>query len=361
MQIMLNLFEFLKSFSWKFLTWITRTKNIAFTIGMLFFITGFGDILGIDSFFFEGKFPDGTTTKIQLIASQYSQPIECIRRSIGVVGFLILSYVVIDFFRQKQKSVVIGVEHIGLRKRIATPLSGFLGNAETIPIDLTVCYENDKVSNPEKALTLTKFSITEILKSKSEQIGNQEIKVIYGGMPPVSLGFLAGYLMSNTYYVEVWDYDRNAKDEKKWYRVDGYMDNNIPIIIEDNYTKEKDVFILMSISHPVTLEQVRCKVYYPSFIEITMPEIKYDNMSSIEKLSNFSMQFGELLKKLAADGVERVHIFCAAQASFNFCMGRQITRNHPQIIVYEYDISTPEKYPWGILFNTKDETSPRIV
>ena len=73
------------------------------------------------------------------------------------------------------------------------------------------------------------------------------------------------------------------------------------------------------------------------------------------------MEFAELLKDLATNGVERVHIFCAAQSSFNFSMGRQVTRNHPAIIVYEYDISHPEKYPWGLLFNTKDITSPAII
>ena len=114
----------------------------------------------------------------------------------------------------------------------------------------------------------------------------------------------------------------------------------------------------MSISYPVTIEQFRAKVSYPSYIEIKMPDIKYDSMSSIEKITDFGKQFGELLKKLAADGTERVHIFCAAQSSFNFCMGRQITRNHPTIIVYEYDISHPKKYPWGISFNNPE---PKII
>ena len=357
---MSNNAEFLKSCISKFLTWFTRTKNIAVTVGTLFFITGFGG-LAIGSFLLENKLYDGTTTKIQITANETPQFINYLLWCIGIIGFFILSYVVIDFFRQKQKNVVIGVEHIGLKKRIATPLSSFLGKSETIPIDLTVCYENDKVSNPKKALELTKFSIEETLKSKSEQIGNQEVTIVYGGTPPVGLGFFAGYLMANTYQVEVWDYDRYAKNGKNWYKVDGYADANRPIIDNSNYAPDKDVCLLMSISHSVTIEQVRVKFSFPSYIEVKMPDIKYDSMSSIEKISDFEKEFGELLKKLAADGTERVHIFCGAQASFNFCMGRQVTRNHPAIIVYEYDISNSEKYPWGVLFNTKDDTSPAIV
>jgi hypothetical protein len=263
--------------------------------------------------------------------------------------------------KDRNRTLIIGIEHIGLRKRISTPLSSCIGKAEIIPIDLTDFYENEKVSNPNDALNLTKISIERTLKSKVSEIGNKEVKIIYGVMPPVGLGFFAGYLLNNTSHVEVWDYDRNAKNGKNWYKVDGYLDSNKPIIIEDNYIKEKDVCILMSISHPVTIEQVRAKVSYPSYIEIKMPEIKYDSMSSIEKITDFEKEFGELLKKLAIDGTERVHIFCAAQASFNFSMGRQITRNHPAIIVYEYDISDSKKYPWGVLFNTKDNTSPAIV
>ena len=167
--------------------------------------------------------------------------------------------------------------------------------------------------------------------------------------------------MSNTYHVDVWDYNRNAKNGKNWYKVEGYADANRPIIDRSNYVPDQDVCLLMSISHPVSIAQVRAKFAYPSYIDIKLPKIKYDSMSSIEKLKDFEMEFAELLKNLATNGVERVHIFCAAQSSFNFSMGRQVTRNHPAIIVYEYDISHPEKYPWGLLFNTKDITSPAII
>jgi len=357
---MKNLLEFLKSFSWKLLNWIIRPKDILIKIGTLFFVTGFGG-LTISSFSFEKKLSNGTTTKIQLTASENPEVINCLLWGIGIIGFLTLCYSIIDFVKQKRKIVVIGIEHIGLKKRIATPLSSFLKNATTIPIDLTVCYENDKVSNTQKALDLTKFGIEDNLKSKVAEMGNKEITLVYGGMPPVALGFLAGYLMPNTYHVEVWDYDRTAKKEKNWYKLAGYRDSNKPQIDLSNYSPDKEICLLMAISHPVTIEQIRGKVSHPSYVKVTMPEVKYDSMSSIEKVTDFENEFGELLKKLAADGVEKIHVFCAAQSSFNFCMGRQITRNHPEIIIYEYDISHPDKYPWGVLLNTKDNISPCIV
>ncbi|MCI5221536.1 MAG: SAVED domain-containing protein [Candidatus Electrothrix sp. AR4] len=129
----------------------------------------------------------------------------------------------------------------------------------------------------------------------------------------------------------------------------------------ESYQPAKEVCIIMEISHSVSTGDVRRKIPDLPYAKVSMPEIKYDNMASKEKMDAFQVDFREMMKKLNADGVELVHIFCAAQAAFNFCMGRQITKNHPACIVYEYQNSVKEKYPWGVLFNTKDEKSPAIV
>ncbi len=355
--------EFLKLCFWKLLKWFTRPRNIIFTTGRLFLISGFGGGSLLNNFSTKYYAANGDKAEVSFSPDNVPELIQNGLWFIGFLGALILVFEIIYIALRRSKNIVIGIEHIGLKKRISTPLSLYLNKAETIPIDLTDCYENDKVSNPKKALNLTKYGIEEILKSKSAEIGNKEVTVVYGGTPPVGLGFLAGYLMPNTYPVEVWDYDRFDKCGKYWYKVEGYADTNRPIIYWDNYIRAKDVCLLMSISHPVTIEQVRARPTSPcsSYIDVKVPEIKYDSMSSIEKITAFEKQFAELLKKLAVDGTERVHIFCAAQASFNFCMGRQVTRNHPTIIVYEYDISLSEKYPWGVIFNTKDDTSPGVI
>jgi hypothetical protein len=117
----------------------------------------------------------------------------------------------------------------------------------------------------------------------------------------------------------------------------------------------------MEISHPVNIEDVRKRIPKMPYVKVSMPEMRYDNMSSKEKVTAFQGEFREMLKKLNADGVETVHIICAAQESFNFCMGRQITKNHPSCVVYEYQNSEEKKYPWGVLFNTKNDNSPAIV
>lgn len=353
--------EYIKSLFWKILTWVIRPKNAILAVGRLFLTVGLGGGLLFNNFNIKHSTANGDNTEISFGTDEIPYYIQNLLWGIGVLGALILISEVIYIATGRSKTKVIDVEHIGLRKRIATPLSSSINNAYTIPIDLTDCYGNDKVLNPKKTLDLTKYGIEETLRLKAAEIGNHDVTIVYGGTPPVGLGFLAGYLMSNTYHVDVWDYNRNAKNGKNWYKVEGYADANRPIIDRSNYVPDQDVCLLISISHPVSIAQVRAKFVYPSYIDIKLPEIKYDSMSSIEKLRDFEMEFAELLKNLAADGVERVHIFCAAQSSFNFSMGRQVTRNHPAIIVYEYDISDPKKYPWGVLFNTKDSSSPAII
>jgi len=98
-----------------------------------------------------------------------------------------------------------------------------------------------------------------------------------------------------------------------------------------------------------------------SFITIRMPSIEHDNMSSLSKLSKFKKEFRHLLNKLSSDGVKDIHIYCAAQSSFNFSLGQQITKNHPTCYVYEYVNSWPNPYPWALKFNDNNSDAPQVI
>ena len=274
---------------------------------------------------------------------------------IGLIGLALVLWEVVIILKKRSKIFNIAIEHIALRKRIATPLidsvNKSVGAAETLPIDLSDCYQNDIVVSPEKALEKTVMFMEDRLSTLSQQTGTKEISIHYGGTPPVGLGFLAGYLIGNTSNVVPWDYNR---DDGKWYKLDGYDDSNQPVICWDNYKMNSEVSLLMEISYPVTTEAVGDRLNNGSYVKVSMPEIAHDNMSSMEKLKRFQAEFREVLKKLNADGVKKVHIFCAAQASFNFSLGRQINKNHPTCIIYEYvGGECDDKYPWGVEINSK--------
>ncbi|CAK8714800.1 SMODS-associated and fused to various effectors domain-containing protein [Candidatus Electrothrix laxa] len=361
MKFIDDLISFSKSVTWKYITWITKPINQVMKAGFFLCILGFGGA-GWAALDVEHSSADGTHTSVSLEVSQSKPFWEPLMTCVGLIGLAMVIGESLYIICRRRKVLNIAIEHIALRERISSPLINFVskesGGSESLSIDLTKCYRSLVVNDPQEALNVTVINLRNTFMAKKDQTGIKDITVHYGGTAPVGLGFLAGFILGNTSHVITWDYNR---DSGEWYKLAGYSDTNKPFIDWSSYQPAKEICIIMEISHPVSTGDVRKKISDLSYVKVSMPEIKYDNMASKEKMDAFQLDFREMMKKLNADGVELVHIFCAAQAAFNFCMGRQITKNHPACIVYEYQNSLKEKYPWGVLFNTKDEQSPAII
>lgn len=247
------------------------------------------------------------------------------------------------------------IEHIALYpplgRAFASTVTKAHGRITSNKIDISRFYEGGVLANPQNAINTTHVMLESALAAHISATGTGKAVVHYGGTPPVSFGFYAGHTVGNTTKVVLWDYDR---DVGVWHSLDRGFDDNRPVISFDEYEEgAKEVTLLMSISFDV--ENVgRACAPTESLVTITMPEIRHDNMSSLSKLNNFLDEFRKLLNRLSRDGVERVHVYCAAQASFNFAVGQQVTKNHPTFVVYEYVHSSEDKYPWGLEFNGRD-------
>lgn len=361
MKNIADLFLFLRSTTWKAIKWITRPVNLIMKAGLSLCLIGFS---GANWASFSATYlsENGTASFIKVVSNENNPFIAKIMVGIGIIGLLMVIGETIYIINRRRRILNVAIEHIALREKIASPLISYVskesGRSDTLPIDLTRCYSGFVVTSPQKALDLTVLNISETLLAQIKQAGTKDVTVHYGGTAPVGLGFLAGFLLGNTSKMIIWDYNR---DLGEWYKLGGFVDSNQPYIDREHYQPAEEICLILEISHPVAIEDVQKKVLEMPYIKVSMPNIKYDNMSSKEKVETFQLEFREILKSLNADGVKTVHIFCAAQASFNFCMGRQVTKNHPVCIVYEYLNSSIEKYPWGILFNTKNDNSPVIV
>lgn len=357
-----NFLFFMKSLVWQFVSWITRPVNLIMKAGLVFVILGLGGMKWA-SFDVGYISEDGRASSLSIEANADRPFVEFLMLGVGITGVLMVLGEVFWIVKRRRKILNIAIEHSALRDKMASPLINHVskeeGGSDTLPIDLAGCYANGVVRGRavQKALDITVVNLRDTLSSQIKQAGTKDVTVHYGGTAPVGLGFLAGFMLGNTSDVTVWDYNRNSGE---WYKLAGYADSNIPVVDWVNYAPGQEVCIIMEISHPIDIEDIQRKMPSIPYVKVSMSEIRYDNMSSKEKVTAFQEEFGEMLKKLNTDRVERVHIFCAAQASFNFCMGRQITKNHPSCIVYEYQNSEDEKYPWGVLFNTKDNSSPAI-
>ncbi|NRA16600.1 MAG: SAVED domain-containing protein [Oceanospirillaceae bacterium] len=58
--------------------------------------------------------------------------------------------------------------------------------------------------------------------------------------------------------------------------------------------------------------------------------------------------------------MQDVHICCAAQSSFNFAIGQQITKNHLTCYVHEYVNGADKPYPWALNLVKRVQTNIRL-
>ncbi|WP_022940464.1 SAVED domain-containing protein [Psychromonas hadalis] len=353
-----------KSIINKLFNWYFRPKSLDLRLWQmsLIFISIFtvSGTVGVINIFWSS--PDGETVNINYSLSD-TIPI-LISYASFIFGALFAILAVFRAMQHEKKNPNIFIEHIGLRSSRNQSLSEAAkkktGLGSTLFIDTSNYYENSILKDNAKALDYTIEVFNNSIENITHHCDTRNISLHYGGTPSVPIGFSLGYKIGNTSKVSLWDFNRESSE---WYALeDIFYDSNTPVIDFNKYNNEKEVCILMGFSFPVSEEQVGTRLNGKGIINITMPKTKDDSMNSLLKLEEFQQKFRGLLKTLASDGVSRIHIFCAAQASLNFSLGRQIERTHPECVVYEYvnDSSLDTQYPWGVLLNSKG-TPPSII
>lgn len=280
---------------------------------------------------------------------------------LGVIFTFWASYLGIN---RERRNPNIFVEHIGLRypknQSLTEAAKLKTGLGVSLFIDITNYYQEGLLISNDKALNYSLACFNNTFSNLTRNADTTNISLHYGGTPSVPIGFALGHSIGNVSKVSLWDFNR---DTSEWYALeDSLPDSNKPNIDWANYNKEEEVCLLMGMSFTVSKQQIGSRLLGRGVVSVSMEDTKYDSMSSIVKIEAFQKQFRDILKKFNSDAVKRVHIFCAAQASFNFAMGRQIERNHPQCIIYEY-VNTPGQgtsYPWGVLLNVQGEM-PKVI
>lgn len=82
---------------------------------------------------------------------------------------------------------------------------------------------------------------------------------------------------------------------------------------------------------------------------LTLETIAFDNHWSLVKQRRLSIQFAEKIKSLSDMGIRTIHLILAAQSSVVLNLGRRYdSRNMSELIVYQYEQTNKNPYPWGI-------------
>ncbi|MBL4672368.1 MAG: SAVED domain-containing protein, partial [Arenicella sp.] len=204
-------------------------------------------------------------------------------------------------------------------------------------IDLYEGHQLDqgKVFRPESALK----AISNLPRQISSRLGekaSQEVKLAYAGLAPVPFLVAAGYVITSRQKCFVMDFKRGSG----WHCLDAIDDGDELCFKNPNQMGNADIGVIISFSAEISEAQLPEGLRdYTYFVGLSNGA-RADSLNSEGKQLRVSQELYTFLANLKAkhQGIERVHIFMAAQASFSFRLGTIITASvHPAIHVYQYD------------------------
>lgn len=265
--------------------------------------------------------------------------------------------------RERQRRRVVVVEQRGLLPRNSAPLAeavppSVVGTREVLVVDHTTQLRDGIVVDRAGALTEAR-QLRRDLTARLRDVAPSDATIVYGGVSPVPLTFLAGVVLDDEGAVRIMDWDRfrNA-----WRELDGADDGerlSAPDIAAAAGAHE--VALAVTVSYAVDEDAARA--LYPGipFLTMRLSNATVGNHWSEEKQQTLAGAFVDALVRLEAQGVQTVHLFFAAPNSVVFRFGRSYDgRNMPAVIVYQYERSDLARFPWGVRVPHHGEPEPSL-
>lgn len=224
---------------------------------------------------------------------------------------------------------------------VALPTKMKMGVLDTINEDDQAFQRNGATIDPVGLLQKAS-NLDEQLRTR---IGDSnKISVAYAGLAPVPLLVIAGYKLTNRQNILVMDYDRDSG----WHLLDALDDGASLNISEPNASPTTDVAVSVSVSAPISRNDIPEKLRDVCFDVVIEGGAHRDSASSAEKQKRLCRQLYNLLTSIRAEypGLDVVHVFLAAQASLAFRFGQTVTQSvHPPVQVYQFEKG---RYTWSV-------------
>ncbi|MBV7579785.1 SAVED domain-containing protein [Escherichia fergusonii] len=344
--------EFWKHQLSKIIDYLTRQKRP----GVIMMATGAALAVGpnVWNFVLTGTFR-GETLSIGTaegnVVSDYIVPI--IGVILALAGLVFISIGEFQTIKQNSRKRIILVTGNGLRTTTGTGLEKVVrkvlqGIIQPQDIDITQRIRDGVVIEPEitfqRQILPAKDNITQSL-SKAEP---DMVQVAYGGFLPVPFTFFLGNVLDDKGDVTVFDWDR--KDEEWKFISANNIDDGESFVHETICESNSDEIVLVvSCSYRVDIEQVAKSFPGQGIEHLYLENNTFNNHWSLAKQRRLSLEFAEKVKTLSSRGIRTVHLILSAQSSIVLNFGRRYdNRNMGDIIVYQFEQSNPNPYPWGI-------------
>ncbi|WMS87903.1 SAVED domain-containing protein [Pleionea litopenaei] len=346
--------QLFKNFVLKGTDWLFRTRSIEVTLiksalGVIITIYAGPPLIEIILRIFLDTLPSTFIVVRQTIDTVDSW----ILMICSIVILVALVLIVVRFLSERKsntKKRVLVIESRGLRDDDGSPLDQIISNkftGQVIPVLLDLRNRLDgSIVNPEQAIDDISATHRAVLQHQ-KHINRSDLTIVYGGLTSVPYTFLTGLMLDDEGTICTYDWDRTQED---WRYPDMEDDGLVFEVSEtEEITNVEEVVIALAFSYPVNSEDLESTFSMP-VVRLTLDGMSSDAHWSQDKQRRLAQQFLEIVKKLSAKGVKRIHLVMAAPNSVVFTFGRRYDkRNLPEIVVYQYERNKRPSYPWGIL------------
>lgn len=267
--------------------------------------------------------------------------------------------------RQRIRRRVLVIEGRGLRDTSGTPLvdavpDAIEGRREQVLLDLRQGIMDGAVTEPAAAVARLE-ALPADLERRTAGLDRSDLTVVYGGLLPVPLNFLAGVLVDDEGGTMIMDWDRHAN---AWRPLNGEDDGKRFVItaFDAGAISGKEVVLALSVSYHVDIDAVGREFPGLTVVQMKLEDGSPDCHWAEAKQAALGRQFLDTLVALSNAGATRLHIFLAAQNSIVFRFGRLYDkRNLPGAVVYQYQRGATPSYPWGVAMPVSGQAHAAVL
>ena len=199
------------------------------------------------------------------------------------------------------------------------------------------------------------------IRKAVEDTSPSQVSIVYGGISPVPMTFLAGVALEDEGAIAVMDWDRTAG---RWRELDGGDDGErfLPVDLSNVPHGTAEVMLAVSVSYELDLQGVADVADGNPVVQLRLSFPRVNNHWSRAKQDAWVEAFRGTLDQLEGVRVQRIHLFLAAPNSVVFRFGKSYNgRLHPEIVVYQYERSGEWRFPWGLRMPSHGSPEPAIV
>lgn len=265
--------------------------------------------------------------------------------------------------RRERRKLLIVIEVRGLHNGPDSPAKdvvkrAFRGQRTSVLVDFRPQQAGELV-NPELMLDRIRGMLLQVGSAKSGR-DPSDVFVAAGGLAAVPAMFLVGMRLEDESRIERYDWNRDLAD---WKMINGLDDGNRPIPVSIPSTLQAQQEVVLAVSASYAVDEIAIAGTFPglSVIRLAAEKMQTNAFWSESAQQAFAVEFRDVVQKLGAHQIKRIHLILAAPASLTLRLGATYDeRLHPELVVYQYEKSSSPPYPWGVLLPNHGTVEPAI-